>query len=121
STDAKTAAQLYMQARKLYGLGSKDKAQKYLSQAKKLYEKLLATAKKEAKMYKVERTNYANKTKGSLFTTTGNKSKGTVETQKGKEVTDSVSYAKLIAYFEDRVDACEALSRQWNNKAGNKS
>lgn len=121
STDAKTAAQLYMQARKLYGLGSKENAQKYLSQAKKLYEKLLATAKKEAKMYKVERTNYKNKTKGSLFTTTGNKSKGIVETQKGKEVTDSVSYAKLIAYFEDRVDACEALSRQWNNKAGNQS
>ena len=121
STDAKTAAQLYMQARKLYGLGSKDKAQKYLSQAKKLYEKLLATAKKEAKMYKVERTNYKNKTKGSLLTVAGNKSKGIVETQKGKEVTDSVSYAKLIAYFEDRIDACEALSRQWNNKAGNKS
>lgn len=121
STDAKTAAQLYMQARKLYGLGSKEKAQKYLSQAKKLYEKLLATAKKEAKMYKVERTNYKNKTKGSLLTLTGNKSKGIVETQKGKEVTDSVSYAKLIAYFEDRIDACEALSRQWNNKAGKQS
>ena len=121
STDAKTAAQLYMQARKLYGLGSKEKAQKYLSQAKKLYEKLLATAKKEAKMYKVERTNYKNKTKGSLLTLTGNKSKGIVETQKGKEVTDSVSYAKLIAYFEDRIDACEALSRQWNNKSGNQS
>ena len=121
SNDAKTAAQLYMQARKLYGLGSKEKAQKYLSQAKKLYEKLLATAKKEAKMYKVERTNYKNKTKGSLLTLTGNKSKGIVETQKGKEVTDSVSYAKLIAYFEDRIDACEALSRQWNNKAGKQS
>lgn len=121
STDAKTAAQLYMQARKLYGLGSKEKAQKYLGQAKKLYEKLLATAKKEAKMYKVERTNYKNKTKGSLLTLTGNKSKGIVETQKGKEVTDSVSYAKLIAYFEDRIDACEALSRQWNNKAGKQS
>lgn len=121
SNDAKTASQLYMQARKLYGLGSKEKAQKYLSQAKKLYEKLLATAKKEAKMYKVERTNYKNKTKGSLLTLTGNKSKGIVETQKGKEVTDSVSYAKLIAYFEDRIDACEALSRQWNNKAGSQS
>ena len=117
STDAKTAAQLYMQARKLYGLGSKEKAQKYLGQAKKLYEKLLATAKKEAKMYKVDRTNYMNKSKGL----TGNKSKGTVETQKGKEVTDNVSYAELIAYFEDRIDACEALSRQWNNKAGNQS
>ena len=122
STDAKTAAQLYMQARKLYGLGSKEKAQKYLSQAKKLYEKLLAIAKKEAKMYKVERTNYKNKTKSSrLLNVAGNKSKGIVETQKGKEVTDSVSYAKLIAYFEDRIDACEALSRQWNNKAGNQS
>lgn len=114
STDAKTAAQLYMQARKLYGLGSKEKAQKYLSQAKKLYEKLLATAKKEAKMYKVDRTNFsvnkANRTKT-----------GTADTQKGKEVTDSASYSRLIAYFEDRIDACEALSRQWNNKSGNQS
>ena len=117
STDAKTAAQLYMQARKLYGLGSKEKAQKYLSQAKKLYEKLLATAKKEAKMYKVDRTGVSGNIKGVLR----NKVKGNIETQKGKEVTDSVSYAKLIAYFEDRIDACEALSRQWNNKAGKQS
>lgn len=117
STDAKTAAQLYMQARKLYGLGSKDKAQKYLSQAKKLYEKLLATAKKEAKMYKVDRTSISGNVKGAFK----KKVKGNIETQKGKEVTDSVSYSKLIVYFEGRVDACEALSRQWNNKAGNKS
>ena len=114
STDANTAAQLYMQARKLYGLGSKDKAQKYLSQAKKLYEKLLATAKKEAKMYKVDRTNFRVNKVNSMKT-------GTSDTQKGKEVTSDVSYARLIAYFEDRIDACEALSRQWNNKAGNKS
>lgn len=114
SNDAKTAAQLYMQARKLYGLGSKEKAQKYLSQAKKLYEKLLATAKKEAKMYKVERTNFRVDKVNSMKT-------GTADTQKGKEVTDNISYARLIAYFEDRIDACEALSRQWNNKAGNQS
>lgn len=114
STDAKTAAQLYMQARKLYGLGSKEKAQKYLSQAKKLYEKLLATAKKEAKMYKVERTNFKVNKVNSMKA-------GIADTQKGKEVTDNVSYARLIAYFEDRIDACEALSRQWNNKAGKQS
>ena len=114
STDAKTAAQLYMQARKLYGLGSKEKAQKYLSQAKKLYEKLLATAKKEAKMYKVERTKFRVDKVNSMKT-------GTADTQKGKEVTDNISYARLIAYFEDRIDACEALSRQWNNKSGNQS
>ena len=114
STDAKTAAQLYMQARKLYGLGSKEKAQKYLGQAKKLYEKLLATAKKEAKMYKVERTNFRVNRVNIMKT-------GTADTQKGKEVTDSFSYSRLIAYFEDRIDACEALSRQWNNKAGKQS
>ena len=114
STDAKTAAQLYMQARKLYGLGSKEKAQKYLSQAKKLYEKLLATAKKEAKMVKVDRTNFRVNRVNSMKT-------GTADTQKGKEVTENVSYSRLIAYFEDRIDACEALSRQWNNKAGKQS
>ena len=118
STDAKTASQLYMQARKLYGLGSKEKAQKYLGQAKKLYEKLLATAKKEAKMYKVDRTNIRagiGYGAGSAF------GSGTADTQKGKEVTNNANYARLIAYFEDRIDACEALSRQWNNKAGNQS
>src|SRR5699024_554612 len=80
----------------------------------KLYEELLATAKKEAKMYKVDRTNFQVNKVNSMKA-------GTADTQKGKEVTDSFSYSRLIAYFEDRIDACEALSRQWNNKAGNQS
>ena len=70
-------------------------------------------------MYKVDRTGVSGNIKGVRR----NKVKGNIniETRKGKEVTDSVSYAELIAYFEDRIDACEALSRQWNNKAGNMS
>ena len=113
STDAKTAKQLYMQARKLYGLGSKEKAKKYLAQAKKLYEKCLKQAKANAKMVKVDRTvKTGNNTVGSY---------SVKDVQKGKEVTENYGFASVIAYFEDRIDACTALQMQWDNKAGNKT
>lgn len=113
STDAKTAKQLYMQARKLYGLGSKEKAKKYLAQAKKLYEKCLKQAKANAKMVKVDRTvKIGNNTVGSY---------SVKDVQKGKEVTENYGFASVIAYFEDRIDACTALQMQWDNKAGNKT
>ena len=102
STEAKTAAQLYNQAKKLYGLGSKDKALKYLKDAQKLYEKCLAKVEKASNMYKSERTvKY-----------------GGIEDKFDKNVTDNYSGASAIAYFEDRIDSCKALELQWQNKAG---
>lgn len=102
STEAKTANELYKQAKKLYGLGSKEKALEYLKKAQKLYEKCLEKAEKAAKMVDVERT-----VKGY-----------NVEDKFNKKLTDNVSMAYVIDYFEDRIDSCKALEMQWNNKAG---
>lgn len=102
SNDAKTANEVYKQAKKLYGLGSKEQAQKYLKQAQKLYEKCLAKAEKAGKMYTVDRI-----LKGA-----------NVEDKFKKKVTDNMSIAMVIEYFEDRIDSCKALEMQWNNKAG---
>lgn len=111
STDAKTAKQLYSQARRMYGLGAKEKAKKYLAQSKKLYEKLLAKAKQLGKFRKVDRT-----TKTSLGG--GLSGYSVKDFEKGKEVTDIPRAAVIVAYFEDRIDACDALLMQWDNKAG---
>ena len=104
--EAKTATQLYKQAKKLYGLGSKGKALEYLKKAQALYEKCLDKAKEAGKVYEVERTTKAksyNYSQEDKFT---------------REVTDNYSLATLIEYFEDRIDSCKALELQWNNKAG---
>lgn len=114
SNEAKTAKQLYTQARRMYGLGAKEKAKKYLAQSKKLYEKLLAKAKQLGKFRKVDRT-----TKSSFGG--GLSGYSVKDFEKGKEVTDSGSAAVAVAYFEDRIDACDALLMQWENKAGNKT
>lgn len=107
STDAKTAKQLYSQARRMYGLGAKEKAKKYLAQSKKLYEKLLAKAKQLGKFRKVDRTTKVSMGINSIS-----------DFEKGKEVTDLPRAAVIVAYFEDRIDACDALLMQWENKAG---
>ena len=107
STDAKTAKEMYKQAKKLYGIGSKDKAKEYLAKAKKLYEKLLKETEKHSKMKDVKRT-----VQGIGYTDTFD--------TKTTTVTSTSAYA-LIAYFEDRIDSCTALLMQWDNKAGNKT
>ena len=111
STEAKTATELYKQAKKLYGLGSKEKALEYLKKAQKLYEKCLQKAEKAGKMYEVERT--AKNTIGA-----GIGGQYGVEDKYKKNVTDKVDIAYVIDYFEDRIDSCKALEMQWNNKAG---
>ena len=115
STDAKTANECYKQAKKLYNVGSKEEAKKYLAKAKKLYEKCLATAKKHGKMTEVKST--VSKTKDRRAFTGGKKI-----TSQSEEKTESKSMVKgigkVIRYFEDRIDSCTALQMQWDNKAG---
>lgn len=113
STDAKTAAECYKQAKKLYGVGSKDEAKKYLAKAKKLYEKCLATAKKHGKMKQINR-EASQRAKYGIGTVS--------EFKKTDTYKDTVAFAPgigaVIDYFEDRIDACTALQLQWDNKAG---
>ena len=108
SNEAKTARDLYVQAKKLYGLGSKDKAREYLKKSQKLYEQCLEKVKKYAKLITVERTttikdNYAGTSNSDKYT---------------REATENTSAAYAIEYFEDRIDSCKALDLQWTNKAG---
>lgn len=111
STPSKTADSLMKQAKKLYGMGSKEKAKNYMSQAKSLYEQCLAKAKSMAGMKKAERTEKI------AFGTPASMS-----SQKAKyqgEVATKYGAAPVIGYFESRIDACDAYLLQWENKAGN--
>jgi hypothetical protein len=103
STEAKTANEMYKQAKKMYGLGSKEQALTYLKKAQKLYETCLKKAEKHANMIDSERTVKS----------------GGVEDKFAKKVTENGSIARVIDLFEDRIDSCKALEMQWNNKAGN--
>lgn len=113
STDAKTAAECYKQAKKLYSVGSKEEAKKYLAKAKKLYEKCLATAKKHGKMKQVNR-EASQRAKFGISTVS--------EFKKADTYKETVAFAPgigaVIDYFEDRIDSCVALQMQWDNKAG---
>ena len=113
STEAKNAKLLAQNARKLYSMGSKDKANEYMAKAKALYQKCLDEAKKSAKWVQVERT-----TTGSTSNKKGT-SANTISDKFKTEVTDDWAVSSIVVYFEDRVDSCEAYLRQWKNKAGN--
>lgn len=113
STEAKTAHELYKQAKRLYGLGSKEQALTHLKKAQALYEKCLAQAEEHAKMYETERTvGQGAKALGQSVN---------ISDKFTRKVTDNANLAYVIDYFEDRIDACKALELQWNNKAGKSS
>jgi len=109
SNNAKTATALYKNAKKLYAMGSKDKAKTYMQQAKAKYEKCLEEAKKAGKEYKIERT-------------VGTKANNVTFKDKDPNYVayKTPGFGYVVRYFEDRVDTCEAYLRQWANKAGNK-
>lgn len=102
SSEAKTATILYKNAKKLYSMGSKEKAVEQMKKAKSLYEKCLATLKKHAGMYNVRRTVSGSGVKDKFNT----------------QVTNSFSAAAGLAYFEDRIDTCQAYLMKWKNKEG---
>lgn len=113
SNDAKNATALYKNAKKLYAMGSKDKAKTYMQQAKAKYEKCLEAAKKAGKPHKVERTA------GSVTAGSGS-AVFYKDTDASYTAYTTPGMAYVVRYFEDRVDTCEAYLRQWANKAGNK-
>lgn len=112
STEAKTANELYKNAKKLWSMGSKDKAKDYMSKAQDLYEKILEKVKKEAKVYKTEAETSL---KSSVIAPVRY---DFTSKRKGVEHTDSRAAANLIAYYEDRIISCKAYLKQWDNKAG---
>lgn len=108
TTEARTANELYNNAKKMYKLGSKDKAVEYMKKAKGLYEKCLANAKKAGGQRKIERNVTRTFTSATKLS----------DTDKSFNVYKTTGYAVTVAYFEDRVDSCEAYLRKWANKSG---
>lgn len=106
TNDTKTAKALYSNAKKLYSLGSKDKALQYMKQAKKLYEKALAALLKSGKFTNVERTESFKK------------SGSTVGIRKNVTQADSMSFAIARSTLEAKIDRCQAHILQWTTKAG---
>lgn len=106
TNDTKTAKALYSNAKKLYSLGSKDKALQYMKQAKKLYEKALAALLKSGKFTNVERTESFKK------------SGTTVGIRKTTTQADSMSFAIARSTLEAKIDRCQAHILQWTTKAG---
>lgn len=106
TNDTKTAKALYSNAKKLYSLGSKDKALQYMKQAKKLYEKALAALLKSGKFTNVERTESFKK------------SSSTVGIRKNVTQANSMSFAIARSTLEAKIDRCQAHILQWTTKAG---
>ena len=110
SGEARTATELYNNAKKMYKLGSKEKAVESMKKAKSLYEKCLAKARKSGGERSIERSVTAGNDTLSTFKIT--------DTDKKAKAYKSNSYAYIVAYFEDRIDSCEAYLMKWANKAG---
>lgn len=106
TNDTKTAKALYSNAKKLYSLGSKDKALQYMKQAKKLYEKALAALLKSGKFTNVERSESFKK------------SGTTVGIRKNETKANSMSFAIARSTLEAKIDRCQAHILQWTTKAG---
>ena len=107
TTECKTAKALYQNAKKLYSLGSKEKALEYMKKAKDLYEKSLKKLMTESgKFEKAERTDPIKK------------HGGTATIRHNVTRTDSLTFAIARSKLETKIDRCTAHILQWTTKAG---
>ena len=107
TTECKTAKALYQNAKKLYSMGSKEKALEYMKKAKSLYEGCLKKLLNESgKFEKAERTD------------TIKKNSGTSAIRHNVTRTDSLTFAIARSKLENKIDRCTAHILQWTTKAG---
>lgn len=107
TTECKTAKALYQNAKKLYSIGSKEKALEYMKKAKSLYEGCLKKLLNESgKFEKAERTD------------TIKKNSGTSAIRHNVTRTDSLTFAIARSKLETKIDRCTAHILQWTTKAG---
>lgn len=107
TTECKTAKALYENAKKLYSLGSKEKALEYMKKAKDIYEKCLKKILNESgKFEKAERTD-SIKTTSTASAIRHNITR-----------TDSLTFAIARSKLETKIDRCTAHILQWTTKAG---
>lgn len=101
SAEAKTANELYKNAKKIYRMGSKEKAIDYMKKAKNNYQKCLDKAMAYGSDVKTRNRNARNPFTGS-----------TVEKTR---VATTYDKGALVAYFEDRIDSCDTYLQKWTN------
>lgn len=110
----KTADELVKSAKKLYMIGSKEKAISYMNKAKKVYEEALKKVYSDRNFYEAKMTYGAASGSPAVGYMQGS------TTTRTRKVTDHYSMSAAVAFFENRIDTCEAYLLQWQNKAGNK-
>ena len=107
TTECKTAKALYQNAKKLYSMGSKEKALEYMKKAKSLYEGCLKKLMNESgKFEKAERTDSIKNISG------------TSAIRHNVTRTDSLTFAIARSKLENKIDRCTAHILQWTTKAG---
>lgn len=107
TTECKTAKALYQNAKKLYSMGSKDKALEYMKKAEALYKSCLKKLLTESgKFEKAERTDTIKKLNSSSAI------------RHNVTRTDSLSFAIARSKLENKIDRCTAHILQWTTKAG---
>ena len=107
TTECKTAKALYQNAKKLYSMGSKEKALEYMKKAKDLYDKCLKKLLNESG--KFERAERIDPIK---------KHGGTATIRHNITRTDSLTFAIARSKLENKIDRCTAHILQWTTKAG---
>lgn len=107
TTECKTAKALYQNAKKLYSMGSKEKALEYMKKAKDLYDKCLKKLLNESG--KFERAERIDPIK---------KHGGTATIRHNITRTDSLTFAIARSKLETKIDRCTAHILQWTTKAG---
>lgn len=107
TAECKTAKALYQNAKKLYSMGSKEKALEYMKKAKDLYDKCLKKLLNESG--KFERAERVDPIK---------KHGGTATIRHNVTRTDSLTFAIARSKLENKIDRCTAHILQWTTKAG---
>ena len=107
TTECKTAKALYQNAKKLYSMGSKEKALEYMKKAKDLYDKCLKKLLNESG--KFERAERVDPIK---------KHGGTATIRHNVTRTDSLTFAIARSKLENKIDRCTAHIMMWTDQAG---
>lgn len=109
TAECDTAKTLYTNAKKLYSMGSKDKALEYMKKAKSMYESCLKTLLNESgKFEKAERTE------------TIKKNGGTSTIRHNVTRTNSLTFSIARSKLERKIDRCTAHILEWSNNSNNK-
>ena len=109
TAECDTAKTLYENAKKLYSMGSKDKAVQYMQKAESMYNSCLKKLLSESgKFEKAERTD------------TIKKINGTSAIRHNVTRTDSLTFSIARSKLERKIDRCTAHILEWTNNSNNK-